>query len=209
VPEEQWANHKYAVKLEIPLASKTSSLFYFCHIHKGMSGEIEVRGESVEGGNKLEQGFRDYYIKTTKFDRECGTSGVQQYHTHREDFCPGMRFLCGETLNSVFEECMEAIDCKMNHEMRVEQTGSPLVVFMHQMIPHHENAVNMAKIALKHGGDLASQSDPDLDVASLLRDIINTQNRQIQQMQQWLERFNHGESKVCGLPSKLKYYIIF
>ena len=33
----------------------------------------------------------------------------------------------------------------MNYEMRVEEHSNPLVVFMHQMIPHHENAVNMAR----------------------------------------------------------------
>ena len=27
---------------------------------------------------------------------------------------------------------------------------SPIVTFMQQMIPHHANAVNMAKIVLKH-----------------------------------------------------------
>ena len=34
---------------------------------------------------------------------------------------------------------------QMNYEMRVEEHSNPLVVFMHQMIPHHENAVNMAR----------------------------------------------------------------
>ena len=33
----------------------------------------------------------------------------------------------------------------MNYEMRVEEHSSPLVVFMHQMVPHHQNAVNMAR----------------------------------------------------------------
>ena len=36
----------------------------------------------------------------------------------------------------------------MNYEMRVEEHSNPLVVFMHQMIPHHENAVNMARYNL-------------------------------------------------------------
>ena len=34
---------------------------------------------------------------------------------------------------------------QMNYEMRVEEHSNPLVVFMDQMIPHHENAVNMAR----------------------------------------------------------------
>merc|ERR1712058_188594 len=118
----------------------------------------------------------------------------------RDQFCPGMHFLCGDNLNSVFEECMEAIDCKMNHEMRVEQAENPLVVFMHQMIPHHQNAVNMAKIALKHTGDLEGLSDDDLDIAALLRDIINTQNKQIQDMEHWLSKNMRGDPKLCPAP---------
>ena len=72
-----------------------------------------------------------------------------------------MNFLCETDDNPQFSRCMEAIDCKvgfpniylrrqdirlqMNYEMRVEEHSNPLVVFMHQMIPHHENAVNMAR----------------------------------------------------------------
>ena len=37
------------------------------------------------------------------------------------------------------------VNIQMNYETRVEEHSSPLVVFMHQMIPHHENAVNMAR----------------------------------------------------------------
>ena len=122
----------------------------------------------------------------------------------------------------------------MNYEMRVEEHSNPLVVFMHQMIPHHENAVNMARyfnafyilmhcvgdnslnrtkwksfhlkfdhvhftskeeffivsfrIALKHAQSAEGFNDETLDVPALLRDIINTQNKQIQDMQGWLER---------------------
>ena len=94
----------------------------------------------------------------------------------------------------------------MNYEMRVEEHSNPLVVFMHQMIPHHENAVNMARwggrqsdyweinclfsrIALKHAKSAEGFNDEELDVPALLRDIINTQNKQIQDMQGWLERW--------------------
>lgn len=46
IPRDQWiekgGDGKYAVKLTIPVESKTSQLFYFCHIHKYMSGMIIV-----------------------------------------------------------------------------------------------------------------------------------------------------------------------
>ena len=77
--------------------------------------------------------------------------------------------------DSTFSECMEAIDCKMNHEMRVYLDDSdPVVTFCQQMIPHHANAVNMAKVLMKESPD---SYDDTID--ELLWDIINVQNQQV------------------------------
>ena len=57
------------------------------------------------------------------------------------------------TNDTDFEKRMQAIDCMMNKEMRIvgfDSHQSCIVTFMQQMIPHHANAVNMAKIVLKH-----------------------------------------------------------
>jgi hypothetical protein len=56
---------------------------------------------------------------------------------------------------------------------------------MYQMVPHHENAVNMAK-AIVRMDLLTSASDPDGELAELFWSIINTQNKQITFMEKWL-----------------------
>jgi uncharacterized protein (DUF305 family) len=48
------------------------------------------------------------------------------------------------------------------------------------MIPHHEGAVEMAKIQLRHG------ADPDM--RKLARDVIRTQSEEIASMLDWLRR---------------------
>ena len=124
-------------------------------------------------------------------------SGASKY-SDTSKHCPGMTFLCGKSKNKVFSKCMRAIDCHMHYEMSVVEHENPLVTFMHQMIPHHLNAVNMARIALKHTTKAPGyEDDSDLDVGSLLVNIINTQNLQIQEMEKWLKK--HGpEPQYCG-----------
>merc|ERR1712128_308752 len=195
VPQDQWREQKYSVNITVPLESKTKEFFYFCHIHSGMAGLIKVT-DPAENANILVQKFnpKKYYKQADEFDSSCGTSEVSVFHTAKEKFCPGQNFLCETQHNKEFSTCMEAIGCKMNYEMRVEEDSNPLVVFMHQMIPHHVNAVNMARIALKHATEAVGYDDEDLDVPGLMRDIINKQNEQIQEMEDWLAR--HTRSKT-------------
>merc|ERR1719331_2258715 len=62
------------------------------------------------------------------------------------------------------------------------------------MIPHHQNAVNMAKTTLLYVGssltveceDDANKRCPDTESTDLLRDIIQNQNAQIQYMRDYL-----------------------
>jgi len=206
IPQDQWKEQNYSVMITIPKESKTKEFFYFCHIHSGMSGKIIVT-DPVNNANVLLQKFapEKYYKQSNKFDSNCGTSEVSMFHTGKEKFCPGQNFLCEKRYNKDFSECMEAIGCKMNYEMRVEEDSNPLVVFMDQMIPHHVNAVNMARIALKHAEDADGYDDEDLDVPGLLRDIINKQNEQIQEMENWLKKHKNRKTvpKYCTPPKHL------
>lgn len=68
---------------------------------------------------------------------------------------------------------------KMHKSMMIESTGDADVDFMRGMIPHHQGAIDMAKIALKEGKDPV--------VRKLAQEIIKTQESEISLMQNWLK----------------------
>jgi hypothetical protein len=193
-PLDQWMEKKFSVKITIPEDSKTKEFFYFCHIHKGMSGLIVV-SDPAPDANELAIPFdpETYYVPKDAFDEACGTSGLSQFGTEYSEFCPDMEFVCVGDASSQYTECLEAVNCQMNYEMRVPVVSDSgegvLVNFMHEMIPHHVNAVNMARFAMKFADDTPGYTDEDFDIPGMLLAIINSQNAQIQNMQNWLATY--------------------
>jgi uncharacterized protein (DUF305 family) len=74
----------------------------------------------------------------------------------------------------------KAADMKMMHDMHVPYTGNPDVDFRTHMIPHHQGAVEMAKVALKHA------KDPE--TKRMAQKIIDDQEKEIAEMQDWLKK---------------------
>jgi hypothetical protein len=71
---------------------------------------------------------------------------------------------------------------QMMRNMAVPYTGDPDVDFRLQMIPHHQGAIDMAQVAMKHAKDPWSRQ--------LAESIIVEQQREIAQMRAWLGQ--HG-----------------
>ncbi|MFL4974906.1 MAG: DUF305 domain-containing protein [Microvirga sp.] len=69
---------------------------------------------------------------------------------------------------------------KMMRDMSVPYTGDPDVDFRVQMIPHHQGAIDMARVALRHATDPWTRQ--------MAEGVIVEQQREIAEMQQWLAR---------------------
>ena len=125
----------------------------------------------------------------------------------------GKVFMCSsEQKYDHFANCFDAVNCAMHAKMKVEYTGNCQELFINQMIPHHQNAVNMAKTTLLYLGssltipcdDDPSEQCPDLEATDLLREIIQNQNAQIQYMREYLTTIPGASAKpvMCTDPTR-------
>jgi len=77
-------------------------------------------------------------------------------------------------------QAYKAANDKMHKEMGVAFTGDPDVDFVRGMIPHHQGAVDMARVVLAHGKDPA--------LRKLAESVITEQEKEIAFMREWLKK---------------------
>jgi uncharacterized protein (DUF305 family) len=76
------------------------------------------------------------------------------------------------------------VNTKMHKDMTMSFTNDADADFMKGMIPHHEGAVDMAKVLLQFG--------KDAELRKLADDVIRTQNEEIGLMKDWIKKNGQG-----------------
>lgn len=82
--------------------------------------------------------------------------------------------------DSAATKAYKAANDKMHKEMGISFSGDADVDFARGMIPHHQGAVDMAKVVLAHG------KDPEL--RKLAEGVITEQEKEIAFLRDWLKK---------------------
>jgi len=78
---------------------------------------------------------------------------------------------------------LAAANATMHRDMAIDYSGDADVDFVKSMIPHHQGAIDMAKVELQYGKDPA--------IKSLAEGIIKAQEAEIAMMREWLKKNGH------------------
>lgn len=79
----------------------------------------------------------------------------------------------------------EAAMATMHEDMMGKYSGNADIDFMRGMIPHHQGAIDMAKVELEYGKDPV--------VRKLAEDVIKAQTAEIEMMQEWLKEHDKAQ----------------
>ena len=85
-------------------------------------------------------------------------------------------------INADAKKAFTEVNNKMMQDMMMPLSGDPDMDFVMMMLPHHQGAVEMAKIELRYG------KDPEL--RKLAEDIVASQEKEIAFMKEWQKK--HG-----------------
>ena len=86
----------------------------------------------------------------------------------------------GDAAASPVDQAFEQANQRMHRDMAVPLTGDADRNFALSMIPHHQGAIDMARIVLEHGKDPA--------LRKVAQDVVSAQEREIAELKEWLAK---------------------
>lgn len=100
-------------------------------------------------------------------------------HSVRAEDTKGMNMSTNRSATPADKAFAAAMKTMMK-DMKVKPTGNPDKDFVLMMMPHHQGAIDMAKVELQYG------ANPEL--RQLATDIVTAQEKEIAQMKEWLAK---------------------
>ena len=105
--------------------------------------------------------------------------GLQGHYAGRHD-ATGYDARQAASQSEATNAYMAAMERMNGPMMQGVQDSDPDVAFVKGMIPHHQGAIEMAKVALQHGKDEQTKK--------WANDIVREQQREVAEMQEWLKK---------------------
>jgi uncharacterized protein (DUF305 family) len=141
--------------------------------HPGMMQQMQEKMQKMHGKQGQPGAGHEHGSQTGAKQESAGAKKAAGGHAgHGADGLRGDRGPSSAAFN--------AINQQMHEAMNITFTGNADVDFVQGMIPHHQGAVQMAKVALAFG------SDPE--IKKLAQEIIDAQEREIAFMRAWSKR---------------------
>ena len=91
-----------------------------------------------------------------------------------------MKMKPGMEMSEADKGYMDAMQTMHQGMMQMEMTGDPSADFVRMMIPHHQSAIDMAKVLLQ-------QQKVDPEIKAIAEDIVKAQTAEIEKFEAWLK----------------------
>ena len=110
-----------------------------------------------------------------------GLVAVAQMNTIGQEMMQGMNHpaMAAEDDSASAKAYQQAMDVMMKY-MMMPYAGDADEVFARGMIPHHQGAIDMAKVVLQYG--------KDLEIRKTAEDVIKAQESEIAFLKDWLQK---------------------